>query len=97
MEVQPTVYRDGFEWYRILAFDGSDILRLFRALPKTADINVVSRGVLSDRSLKDTMTISMRNLFGNITEKQLRSLLTPLRLGYYNSPRLIRTSEISRK
>jgi predicted DNA binding protein len=97
MEVQPTVYRDGFEWYRILAFEESDILGLFRALSSTADINVISRGILSDRSVRDTLTISMRDLFGNLTERQLRSLLTAIRLGYYNSPRLIKTSDISTK
>jgi predicted DNA binding protein len=97
MEVQPTVYRDGFEWYRILAFEEADILKLFKALSRTADIDVISRGVLSDRSVGDTLTISMRSLFGNLTERQLKSLLTALRLGYYNTPRMIKTSDISKK
>jgi predicted DNA binding protein len=97
MEVQPTVYREGFEWYRILAFDEKDLLELFKALSRTADINVISRSVLQDRSISDTLTISLKSLFGNLTEKQLKSLLSALRLGYYNSPRMIRTSDISKK
>jgi predicted DNA binding protein len=97
MEVQPTMYKEGFEWYRILAFDQSDVLKLFQDLSKTADINVVSRRTLPDRTVGDTLTISTQSLFGDLTEKQLQSLLSALSLGYYNSPRRITTSDISKK
>ncbi len=97
MEVQPTMYKEGYEWYRILAFDQSDILKLFQDLSKSADINVVSRRTLPDLTVGDTLTISTQSLFGELTEKQLRSLLSALSLGYYNSPRRITTSDISKK
>jgi predicted DNA binding protein len=97
MEVQPTVYRGGYEWYRVLAFSQSDLIRLFGALSKKADIDVVSRKTLSDRSVRDTLTISSRTLFGSLTDKQLSALLAALSYGYYNTPRRVRTSDISRK
>jgi predicted DNA binding protein len=95
LEVQPTVYRDGYEWYRILAFDQSDILELFRELSRSADIHVVSRNALPDGALGDALAISVRGLLGNLTDLQLRSLLAALRMGYYTPPRKVRTSELS--
>lgn len=97
MEVQPTVYRDGFEWYRILAFDNRDLVRLFGALSRWADVDVVSRDALSERSARDTMTMSIRSLLGGLTERQLRALLVALSAGYYDTPRRVRTLDISRR
>lgn len=97
MEVQPTVYRGGFEWYRILAFDNRDLVRLFGALSRWADVDVVSKDVLSERSARDTTTMSIRNLLGRLTEKQLKALLVALSAGYYDTPRRVRTLDISRR
>jgi predicted DNA binding protein len=95
MEVQPTVYRDGYEWYRILAFNHQDLTKLFGALSRWADVEVISKEQLSDRSARDTTTVSMRNLLGGLTQKQLAALLVAISAGYYESPRKIRTADIS--
>jgi predicted DNA binding protein len=95
LEIQPTAYRGGYEWYRIVALDQTDLLRLFRRLSKTADINVVSRSSLPDRSIRDMMTVSVHDLLGGLTNKQLKALLAALNYGYYNTPRRITTSHIS--
>jgi predicted DNA binding protein len=97
MEVQPTIYRDGYEWYRILAFDNRDLVRLFGALSRWADVNVVSRETLSERTARDTMTVSIRSLLGRLTDRQLKALLVALGAGYYDTPRKVRTEDISRR
>ena len=96
MEVQPTVYKDGYEWYRILAFDHSDLTRLFGSLSKWGDAEVVSKERLSEGSARDTTTVSMRSLLGGLTQKQLDALLVALSAGYYDSPRKTRTVDIAR-
>jgi predicted DNA binding protein len=95
MEVQPTVYRGGSEWYRILAFNNGDLIHLFGSLSKWADVSVVSRENLSERSARDTMTVSIEDLLGRLTEKQLKALLVALSAGYYDTPRRVRTLDIS--
>jgi len=97
MEVQPTVYRNGYEWYRILAFGHPDLTRLFGALSKWAEVEVVSKERLSERSARDTTTVSMRSLLGGLTGKQIVALLVALSTGYYDSPRKIRTADISER
>jgi predicted DNA binding protein len=96
MEVQPTVYKGGYEWYRILAFNHSDLVRLFGALSRWADIDVVSKVRLSEGSARDSTTVSMRSLLGGLTQKQLDALLVALSAGYYDSPRKTRTADIAR-
>lgn len=95
MEVQPTVYKDGYEWYRILAFKHQDLTRLFGALSRWADVEVVSKERLSDQTARDTTTVSMRHLLGGLTQKQLAALVVAISAGYYESPRKIRTADIS--
>jgi predicted DNA binding protein len=95
MEVQPTVYKEGYEWYRVLAFRQSDLLKLFRALSRTMDLHVTSRRTIPDRSVGDTMMVSVNSLLGGLTKKQLGSLLAALDHGYYNVPRRVTTAEIS--
>ena len=97
MEVQPTVYKEGFEWYRVLAFSHSDLIRLFGALSRWADVEVVSKERFSERSARDTTTISMRSLLGGLTKKQLDALTVALSAGYYDSPRRTRTSDIAKQ
>ncbi len=95
MEVQPTVYRDGYEWYRVLAFNHTDLVGLFGALSSWADVEVVSKEQLSERSARDTTTVSLRSLFGGLTDKQLNAMLVALSTGYYDVPRRTRTADIS--
>jgi predicted DNA binding protein len=97
MEIQPTVYKAGYEWYKILAFNQSDLLRLFGALSKEADLNVVSRENIVDSSVRDTLTVSIQSLVGGLTDKQAASLSAAISYGYYNTPRRIRTLDISQK
>jgi len=96
MEVQPTVYKDGYEWYRVLAFSHSDLVRLFGSLSKWADVEVVAKERLTERSARDTTTVSMRSLLGGLTKKQLDALLVALSAGYYDSPRKTRTADIAK-
>jgi len=97
MEVQPTLYRDGYEWYRVLAFSHGDLTRLFGALSRWAEVEVVSKERLSEGSARDTTTVSMRSLLGGLTQKQLNALLVALSTGYYDTPRRTRTLDISRR
>ncbi|HXY56881.1 MAG TPA: helix-turn-helix domain-containing protein [Nitrososphaerales archaeon] len=96
MEVQPTVYKDGYEWYRILAFKHPDLVRLLGALSRWAEVEIVSKEKLSEGSARDTTTVSMRSLLGGLTRKQLDALLVALSAGYYDSPRRTRTADIAK-
>lgn len=43
LELQPIIYQEGWEWYRTVAFNNTDVRRLFRDLSKFANVEILSR------------------------------------------------------
>lgn len=95
LELQPAIYTEGWEWYRIIAFSERDIRNLFKELDNNCTIEVISRRSVSDQSVRDTFLLSTATLFGNLTNKQTRALITALDNGYYRLPRSATAAEIA--
>ncbi|MGH9918178.1 MAG: hypothetical protein ACRD6W_04815, partial [Nitrososphaerales archaeon] len=70
MDLQPIVYRDGWEWYRAIAFSESDVTDLFRKLDEFSEVEVLSRKANPDASVRDNVVISATSLFGELTGKK---------------------------
>src|SRR5487761_272378 len=96
VEIQPTVYKSGAEWYRILAVDKKDIIKLFRALSTSSDYHVLSRTNLPAGPIVPNFTIQMSELFGQLTRKQLTVLELALIHGYYRTPRKVKVTELAK-
>jgi predicted DNA binding protein len=96
LELQPTIYHEGWEWYRAIAFSDKDIKNLFRQLGEFCDIQVVSRTAKESGAIRDNLVISASNLVGNLTEKQLQALLFAVSNGYYRVPKKVKTVEIAK-
>ena len=97
LEVQPAVYTEGWEWYRVIAFSERDLTHLFRDLDEQCKVEVTSRRSISNESIRDTFLVSTSTLFGNLTTKQRRALITALDNGYYHMPRRATAGEIAEK
>jgi predicted DNA binding protein len=97
LELQPRVYTGGWEWYRVIAFSERDIRSLFRVLDKSrARVEVTSRGKVSEESVHENLLISTTSLFGELTEKQTKALITAMYSGYYRMPRVVNAGEIAK-
>ncbi len=97
LELQPAVYTGGWEWYRVIAFSERDIKNLFKDLEGTCSVEVVSRRSIFDESVRDTYLLSVARLFGNLTNKQVRALITALDNGYYRIPRSATAEQIAER
>jgi predicted DNA binding protein len=97
LELQPAVYTEGWEWYRVIAFSERDLKNLFKDLDENCDVQIVSRRSISDESVRDTFLLSTASLFGGLTQKQLRALITALDNGYYRLPRSANAGEIAER
>jgi len=97
LELQPAVYTDGWEWYRVIAFSERDLRHLFKDLDKHCKIEVTSRRSISNESIRDTFLVSTTTLFGSLTAKQSRALIMALDNGYYSMPRRATAGEIAEK
>src|SRR5579872_3590386 len=95
LELQPAIYAEGWEWYRIIAFSERDLKNLFKDLDDKCSIEIVSRRSISDQSVRETFLVSSASLFGTLTQKQTRALMTALDNGYYRLPRSSTAGEIA--
>jgi predicted DNA binding protein len=97
LELQPSVYSDGWEWYRVIAFSEKDLRDLFKDLDRHCSaIEIISRRSISEDSVRDTFLLSTATLFGALTDKQTRALMTALDNGYYRLPRNANAGDIAR-
>ena len=95
LEIQPAVYTGGWEWYRIIAFSERDLRHLFRELDEKCKVEITSRRSISNESIRNTFLVSTSILFGNLTNKQRRALITALDSGYYHLPRRAKAGQIA--
>ena len=85
--IPPTVYRQGWEHYTVIAFDESDVRSLLRELDTARDIDVLSKTALRERRIPDSTLFSTDRLFDGLTTRQLEALRVALDNGYYDQPR----------
>jgi predicted DNA binding protein len=97
LNLQPMIYTGGWEWYRITAFTDRDVKSLFRDLEKDCTVEVTSRRTISENAVHNNLLVSTRSLYGDLTRRQARALVTALDNGYYNLPRSATAEEIARR
>ena len=97
LELQPAIYTGGWEWYRVIAFSEKDLKQLFRDLGKNCRVEITSRRSIPGESIHDTLLVSTATLFGELTQKQRRALISALDQGYYRMPRSATAGEIAKK
>ncbi|WP_247730291.1 helix-turn-helix domain-containing protein [Halovivax limisalsi] len=83
----PTVHRQGWEHYSVIAFDEADVRALHRDLEADRDIDVRSKIELAEGTLPYSMLAPVDRLFDSLTDRQLAALRLALERGYYEQPR----------
>ena len=83
----PTIYRQGWEHYTVVAFDGEDIRELLGDLRSDREIELLAKASISEKQIPHSMLAPANQLFENITDRQLAALQLALERGYYEQPR----------
>lgn len=97
MEIPPIVLLGGWEHYRLLGFDESDLKGLLRELDRVGKIEVLHKKTIPEGVTEDAFVISLSSLFGQLTQKQLNALLSAVEGGYYEIPKRVTTEDLARK
>lgn len=93
--IPPTIYRQGWEHYTVIAFDESDVRSLLSELDSARDIDVLSKTALKERRIPDSTLFSTDRLFDGLTARQLEALRVALDNGYYDQPRGASVEELA--
>ena len=91
----PTVHRQGWEHYTVVAFDEADVRALFRGLEADRDVEVLSKTSVSERRVPHSMLTPVDQLFEDVTDRQLAALRLALESGYYEQPRKTSLRELA--
>ncbi|MDH5019175.1 helix-turn-helix domain-containing protein [Halobacterium rubrum] len=83
----PTIHRQGWEHYTVLAFDEGDVRALLRDLEADRDVDVLSKTAIAEQELPHSMLAPVDQLFDGLTDRQLAALQLALECGYYEQPR----------
>ncbi|WP_336326350.1 helix-turn-helix domain-containing protein [Halovenus sp. HT40] len=83
----PTIYRQGWEHYTVIAFDESDVRALLADLRADRDIELLSKTAITDQQIPHSMLTPVDQLFDGLTDRQLAALQLALENGYYEQPR----------
>ena len=97
LNLQPMVYTDGWEHYRVTAFSPRDLARLVTDLRRRARVEVLSRRRVDAGALHLSLFVSTASLLGDLTPKQSRALTTAFDQGYFLMPRGASATEIARR
>jgi predicted DNA binding protein len=85
--VMPITYKNGYEFCEILAFSNKDLNRALGNLSKVGKVEIESRGSIFRPNARSSMTISVEDFFGELTQKQLDALVQSIEMGYYGYPK----------
>ncbi|OYR47346.1 helix-turn-helix domain-containing protein [Halorubrum sp. Ea8] len=83
----PTIYRQGWEHYTVVAFDGEDVRELLGDLRSDREIELLSKTSISETQIPHSMLAPASELFEDLTDRQLAALQLALESGYYEQPR----------
>lgn len=87
LQVSPVVYRQGWEYYRLIVFRHEDLKRLMKRLEQRGFVFDIVRKVPFDGFIASSLSLTADALFSDLTDKQMDALLTAYSHGYYRLPR----------
>jgi predicted DNA binding protein len=91
----PTIYRQGWEHYTVIAFDETDIQTLLADLRADRDIELLSKTAIEEKQIPHSMLTPVDQLFDDLTDRQLAALEHALEGGYYEQPRRTSVRELA--
>jgi predicted DNA binding protein len=94
LETPPSVFRDGWGYFRLLSLDDGRTRALFRDLRSRGPTELLQKRELPLNVLPTSVWVHA--LFGGLTPKQIDAILQAHRHGYYSSPRQVKTESVAR-
>lgn len=91
----PASYHKGFETLRLISFDDENSDGLYNNLGKLGTLEVVKKKELKPGSLREVYTVSLSELTGDLTEKQIRYLRDAISMGFFASPKRVMIEDLA--
>ncbi len=83
----PVTYSGGEETLTLISPENQSFRRLFSSLQAIGSVSIVRKTTLLPSALRDSYTLSLSDLFGSLTEKQVHHLASAASSGYFSIPK----------
>lgn len=93
--VMPVTYAGGIEHLRLFAFTKEDQRAAIENLGEIAKVTVEGRGQMEQHSARPAMTVSIDDILGKLTRRQLFALVGAIEMGYYSMPKRIKLEQVA--
>ena len=97
MRIPPLVLAGGWEYHRLVGYDDNDLKGLLKGLDRIGTAEVLHKKSVHKGMTDDTFLLSLSSLFGQLTEKQMKAMLSAVEGGYYEVPKQITADDLARK
>jgi predicted DNA binding protein len=91
----PAIYFKGKESLRLVAFSQGDVERFINAASKDGTVQLVKKKKMLPDSLREIYSISLGDIFQNMSPKQVRYLRDAIAIGIFDSPRKTKIEDLA--
>ncbi|MCL4333321.1 MAG: helix-turn-helix domain-containing protein [Candidatus Thermoplasmatota archaeon] len=92
----PAVYKEGKERLRLVSFSDRELRSFFDKASAYGEVNVIKKKRIEPGSLRDVYNISLKQLFGSLSNKQAKYLSEAISRGFFDSPKKVKLEELAR-
>lgn len=85
-DIPPIAYREGWESWRILAWDDRSVRTLFQRVREAGEFRLLSLRPVDNVQMEKMMLVPASDIFSGLTDRQTEALVLGLERGYYSLP-----------
>lgn len=85
-DIPPILYRNGWEAWRVLAWDEESIRDLFQQIREIGEVRIQSLRPIENGRMEQMMLMPASDIFAGLTDRQLSAVNLGLEHGYYSLP-----------
>lgn len=92
----PAIYEGGYETIKVISFNPEDLTAFFDHETGKGEITLEKKRMIRPELLRQVYTISLADLLGNLSGKQLEYLADAINKGLFSTPRKIMVADLAR-
>ena len=92
----PARYLGGREIVKVISFNEGDFSSFYETMEKLGDARIDKKVRIQPDSLRDVYTISLSELLGDLTDKQMDYLRDAISMGLFSTPRRSKVEDVAR-
>ncbi len=91
----PAVYLNGEEKLKLISFSQGDMEKFFEAESKDGTLQLIKKKTIMPDSLREIYSITLGDIFQNMSTRQVKYLRDAIALGLFDSPRKAKVEDLA--